>query len=67
MNKRLLKTIIYQVLGLIIAFTTSYYVFGELLGSMKLIFIDIVAFSVFYYIYDWTWERIDDKVKGKKT
>lgn len=63
MNKRLIKTIVYQVLGLIIAFTTSYLVFGELMGSVKLIFIDVVAFSVFYYMYDWVWERINNTEK----
>jgi len=64
-NNRFIKTIVYQVLGLMIAFTTSYLVFGELGGSMKLIFIDVFAFSIFYYLYDWTWERIGAKIEEK--
>lgn len=64
-TRRICKTVVYQILGLIIAFTTSFMVFGELSGSMKLIFIDVFAFSIFYYIYDWTWEKIDAKRKRR--
>ena len=64
---RLKKTVIYQAIGLMLAFTTSYIVFGTISGSMRLIILDLAVFTSFYYIYETIWEKVSAYNKRKHT
>jgi uncharacterized membrane protein len=57
MKRRTLKTLSWTLIGLVAAICTSYFIFGQLLGSIKLVVLDTIVFTVLYYLHEYIWEK----------
>ena len=57
-NKRILKTLSWSTVGILTAITTSYWVFGEIIGSLTLVGIDTIVFTTLYYAHEYVWEKL---------
>ena len=61
MNRRVYKTLSWTVVGILAAIGTSYFIFGEFFGSLKLVALDTVVFLVLYYLHEYLWDAKDIK------
>ena len=64
MNRRVYKTLSWTIVGILAAIGTSYFIFGELFGSLKLVALDTAVFLVLYYLHEYLWDATD--IKGDR-
>jgi len=60
LKRRILKTVLYRVSTIGLVQSIYWAIFGTV--ELKFVIVTVAAQTIWYYIYDWLWERNRDNV-----
>jgi len=62
----ILKAIVYRVIRILLLLIVSYFVLGSITTALSISLIDAVIATVYYYFFDKTWDKFEDKIEHYK-
>ena len=58
----IVKAIIYRFFRMIIVFMSSFFILGDTSIAISIMSVDVLAATVFYYLFDKYWDKIAVKI-----